>query len=105
MGAAEGVKVALPAIEELLDGLLVILLDYSPFGDDGSYEVAGGDVEGGVSYLNTSWRYADALYVSDFIGAPLFNGDLSSIGDGEVDGGCRRGDVEGDAVGLCQNSN
>ena len=66
--------------------------------------MAGGDVEGRVSYLYSPWRDTVSLDMGDLIRAPLLNRDQASMVDGEVDGRCRRGDVEGDAVSLCQYS-
>src|SRR5258706_13150515 len=49
------------------------------------------------------WGDADALKMRDFGGGTLFDGDAVAIGDGEIEGGNRRGDIEGNVVFFGQN--
>src|SRR2546429_1254544 len=47
---------------------------------------------------------AHALEMGDFGGGALFDGNVVAVGDGEIEGGNRRGDVKGDVVLLGKNS-
>src|SRR5256884_3016988 len=46
---------------------------------------------------------AHALEMGDFGGGALFDGNVVAVGDGEIEGGNRRGDVKGDVVLLGEN--
>jgi len=44
----------------------------------------------------------DALKMRDFGGGTLFDGDAVAIGDGEIEGGKPRGDIEGNVFSLAR---
>ena len=62
----------------------------------------GGDIEGGVCHLAIRDN-TDAPDVSDLFRFALLDGDFGAGFQGGVDGGGGGGDIEGDAILLCQH--
>src|SRR5713101_9167811 len=46
---------------------------------------------------------SNALEMCDLGGGALFNGNVLAVGDGKIESGNRRGDVEGDVVLFCED--
>src|SRR6266481_272199 len=69
------------------------------FGEDGGDVARGGDIKGGMRGVDVG-SDAHALEMGDFGGGALFDGDVLAVGDGKVEGGDGRGDVEGHVVFL-----
>ncbi len=72
-------------------------LGYAAFGEDGGYVAGGSDVEGGVCGGDVGGD-SNALDVGDFVGGALLDRDVVAVGNGKIEGGNRRGDVEGHIV-------
>ncbi len=83
---------------QLSQGLFVGGVEDSAFGDDGGYVFGRGYVEGWVFDADSVRGELFSGVVGDLDGGALLDGDVVSVGGGEVDGGPGGGDVEGDAV-------
>ena len=57
----------------------------------------------GLATPTPSGAMARPSSVGDLVGVALLDRDVGAVGDGEVDGGERGGDVEGDVVRACQD--
>src|SRR6266487_2611434 len=73
------------------------------FGEDGGDVARGGDIKGGMRGVDVG-SDAHALEMGDFGGGALFDGDVLAVGDGKIEGGDGRGDVEGNVVLLGEDS-
>src|SRR5258708_27395621 len=74
------------------------------FGEDGGDVAGGGDVEGGMRGVDVGGD-SNALEMCDFGGGTLLDGDVLAVGDGKIESGNRRGDVERDVVLLGEDGN
>jgi hypothetical protein len=70
----------------------------SALGDDGGDVLRWRHVEGWVFDADSVWGELFSGVVGDLDGGALLDGDVVSVGGGEIDGGPGGGDVEGDAV-------
>ena len=78
-------------------------LGHAALGDDGGDVAGGGDVEGRVLHLHVLGGDAGGAHVRDLARRALLDGNLGAVGRLQINGGKRRGHVEGDAVLLGQH--
>ena len=79
------------------EGLGVGRTGDAAFGEDGGDVARGSDVEGRMGGGNVGGD-AHAVEMSDFGSGALFDGNVVAVGDGKIERGDRRGDVEGHVV-------
>jgi O-antigen/teichoic acid export membrane protein len=79
--------------------------DHSALGDDARDQSGGRDVEGRIVNGHSIGRGLPAEPVGHFARVSLFDRDRGPVGERQVERARRRGDVERDAVGLCQERN
>src|SRR5712664_326118 len=77
-------------------------MGYATFGEDGVDVTGGGYVEGGVGGVDVGGD-SNALQVGYFGGGALFYGDVVAIGNGKIESGDGRGDIEGNFVFFGQD--
>ena len=73
-------------------------MEDSAFGDYCGYVFRGGYVEGWVFDADSVGGELFSGVVGDLDGGALLDGDVVSVGGGEIDGGPGGGDVEGDGI-------
>ncbi len=85
------------SVSQSSEGFGVGSAGYAAFGEDGGDVFVGSDVEGRMRGVDV-WRDADAFDLGYFVGGTLFDGDVIAAGDGKIESGDWRGDVEGHVV-------
>src|SRR3954465_4696318 len=89
-----------PHVTELLERLRIRRSGDAALGDDGGDEVGGCDIEGGVVDVDVGGGGLFAEALGDFGGGAVFDGNLLSGREGEVDAAGGGGDEEGEAEVL-----
>src|SRR5438094_373821 len=80
-------------------------LNDTALGDDGPNEPCWSDVECWIIDVDAVGSGLAAEAVGDFLAGALFDGNLVAAGDGEVESGRWRGDVEGNFMGGGEDGN
>ena len=81
-----------------MQGLFVRGAGDAALGDDGSYVLRRGHIEGGILNRHAFGRHLPAGDVSDFLRIALLDRNRATVGAFEIDRRNRRGHVERDAM-------